>query len=75
MPTLAASPTVQNCFATQWSRFALSRAELPTEDASLAPARDAFQRSKLDLRELLVAISQTPSFLNRTPAAMEVVAQ
>lgn len=75
MSALAASPTVRDCIATQWSRFALSRAEMPTEGAALASARDAFKRAQFDLRELLVAVTQTPSFLNRTPAAMEVLAQ
>jgi hypothetical protein len=39
--------------------------------ASLAAAGAAFRRSKLDLRELMVALVRTPAFTHRLPRPEE----
>ena len=74
MPMLASSETVRSCLVTQWARFALARSEAPDEAGALAAARVAFAGAQYDLRAMLVALTQTPSFLNRTPGRGEVLA-
>jgi hypothetical protein len=64
---LAGSKQAQNCVATQWFRFASGRREDPTRDTcSLNALHSAFDQSKGDLRELLVALTQTDAFLLRS---------
>ncbi|HKQ71444.1 MAG TPA: DUF1592 domain-containing protein, partial [Polyangiaceae bacterium] len=70
---LAASRTVQNCFTTQWMRFALGRAETSADDASLDHAAQGFAAHESQVRDLLVAIASSRSFRYRSPADGEVV--
>jgi hypothetical protein len=65
---LAASEEVRRCFARQWLRFALGRADVAEDAASLAQVWQAFERSGFDVRELLVALTLTPSFLHHPPS-------
>jgi hypothetical protein len=67
---LAASRQVHDCVATQWFRYAFGRFDGPGDTCSLAELRQSFMTSGGDLRELLVTLTQTESFLNR--AAQEV---
>jgi hypothetical protein len=69
---MAASPTVQGCFATQWLRYAFGRAETPADQASLNAAATALA-STGDVRELIVALARSRTFTYRTAAAMELV--
>jgi hypothetical protein len=69
---LAASPTVQSCFATQWLRYAFGRAETPGDQASLNAATSALA-STGDIRELIVALARSRTFLFRTTTDMEMV--
>jgi hypothetical protein len=63
---LAQSGQVRDCVATQWFRYAFGRHEAAVGDAcSLAAVRKAFTSSGGDIRELLVALTQTESFLYR----------
>ena len=62
---LAASRQVHDCVATQWFRYAFGRFDGPGDTCSLAELRQSFMTSGGDLRELLVALTQTESFLNR----------
>jgi hypothetical protein len=64
---LATSSQVQNCFATQWFRFASGRSEDLPDSCSLATLQDAFSRSGGDLVELVVSMTQADSFLFRSP--------
>ncbi len=64
---LAGSRQAQDCVATQWFRFANGRMEDSTRDAcSLNSLKAAFQESKGDLKQLLVALTQTDAFLLRS---------
>jgi hypothetical protein len=64
---LAGSKQARACLATQWFRFAHGRMENPMRDeCSLGGLRTAFERSGGDLRELLVALTQTDAFLLRS---------
>src|SRR6185503_210726 len=62
---LGASRQVHDCVATQWFRYAFGRFDSPGDTCSLAELRQSFMASGGDLRELLVALTQTESFLNR----------
>jgi hypothetical protein len=62
---LAASEQVRDCVATQWFRFGFGRFEAPADACSIAEAQEIFAASDGDLRELLVALTQTESFLHR----------
>jgi hypothetical protein len=72
---LVASEDLTRCVATQWARYALARRETAADDAALAAAARAFAASGQDLRELIVAVTRTPSFLYRTIAAEEGAAR
>lgn len=69
---LAASPTVQSCFATQWLRYGFGRAETPADRASINAAAGALASSG-DMRELILALAKSRTFLYRTATAMEGV--
>jgi hypothetical protein len=62
---LGKSAEVRDCVATQWYRYALGRLEGPGDTCSLRQLRDTFTASGGDLRDLLVAVTQTEAFLNR----------
>jgi hypothetical protein len=49
---------------TQWLRYALARREEADDTCSLVALRDAFDASGGDLRELMVALTQTDAFWN-----------
>jgi hypothetical protein len=62
---LAGSTDAQMCAARQALRLALGRKEAPADEAALGQLAAAFTASNLDLRELLVAATTSPSFLYR----------
>lgn len=70
---LAQSGAVRDCVATQWLRYALGRFEGGGDQCSLTQLRAAFRASEGDLRELLVALTQTESFLYRRALSAEEV--
>jgi hypothetical protein len=63
---------LRRCVATQWLRFALGRRNESEDTPSLDAALAGFERSGLDLRELIVAITRTPSFRFRSLARGEI---
>ncbi len=64
---LAGSKDARACVATQWFRFAHGRLEDEKRDGcSLTQVRQAFDKSGGDLRELMVALTQTDAFLLRS---------
>jgi hypothetical protein len=70
---LGASAEARRCFATQWLRFALSRAEVDADRASLELAAGAFAKPEATVRDLLVAVTGTRSFRYRSPGPGEVL--
>ncbi len=70
---LASSEDVRRCIGKQWFRFALGRMDLPGDGASLASAHEAFAASDHNLRELILGVAVSRSFLNRSPAEGEVL--
>ncbi|MCH9682646.1 MAG: DUF1588 domain-containing protein, partial [Deltaproteobacteria bacterium] len=70
--TLASSEEVGQCVARQWFRFAYGRTESATLDGCNMETIDAaFAESGYDMRELLIALTQTDAFLYRTAYAAE----
>ncbi len=70
---LATSPQVQSCFATQWFRYALGRADTKEDLASIGAATTTFTAASRDVRELVVGVSTSRTFRYRTLATGEVL--
>lgn len=69
---LAESDDVRRCVTSQWFQYAFGRS-VTTEDAcSIERAQETLAASGDDLRELVVALTQTDAFLYRTIAEGEV---
>jgi hypothetical protein len=62
---LADSEMVRACMALQAFRAAVGREEADPDQCSVVQARDRFVASDADMRELLVALTQTDAFLYR----------
>lgn len=66
---LAASPEVARCFALQWMRFAYGTEEKPELACALSELQERFVASGGQLRELMLATTQTGHFRLRTGGA------
>ncbi len=62
---IAESDRARDCLATNWYRYSYGRQEQAADSCSLAQVRTRFAESGGDLKELLVALTQTDSFLYR----------
>jgi Protein of unknown function (DUF1588)/Protein of unknown function (DUF1592)/Protein of unknown function (DUF1595)/Protein of unknown function (DUF1587)/Protein of unknown function (DUF1585) len=62
---IANSPMARDCLATHWYRYTFGRQEAPEDTCSLAQLKQRFAASGGDLKELLVSLTQTDSFLYR----------
>jgi hypothetical protein len=56
----------------QLFRYAMGRLEAPEDQAALDDVVRAFRARGLDVRELMVALTQTPAFRTRPRAPEEV---
>ncbi|AUX41942.1 hypothetical protein SOCE26_033670 [Sorangium cellulosum] len=65
---LAQSDEVRSCVATQWFRFGYGRAEQAEDECSMAQIQEAFAESGYNIKELLVALTQTDAFRYRRAA-------
>jgi hypothetical protein len=63
---LAASPQVQQCVVTQWFRFANGRNEVEGDECQLQALQNGFETSGMNMKELLVLMTQTDAFLYRS---------
>jgi hypothetical protein len=61
---LASSTQVRDCAPTQWLRYAWGRRETADDACSVAAVQQAFIKSDGDLKELMVALTQTDTFVN-----------
>jgi hypothetical protein len=61
---LAGSTQVRDCAPTQWLRYALGRRELDDDSCSMVALREAFAATGGNLRELMIALTQTDAFFN-----------
>jgi hypothetical protein len=61
---LAGSEQVDDCMVRQWFRYAYGRTESISRDTcSLDQLEQAFDGANYDIRELIVALTQTDAFL------------
>jgi hypothetical protein len=72
MKLLGASEDARRCLVTQWGRYGLGRHESQEDAGSLGRASDVFRARGGDMRELLVALVSSKTFLYRQAAAGEV---
>jgi hypothetical protein len=68
---LAESRETQDCYARQWFRWGYGRGETKDDACTTDPLLEAFDTSGGDVKELLVALTQTDAFLYRTAAELE----
>lgn len=62
---LASSETVQNCFASHWMRFGYGRSLDDADSCNRDSVQSAFKRSGYNVKQLLVALTQTDAFRYR----------
>lgn len=62
---IAESPMARDCLATNWYRYSFGRQEQAEDSCSLGQLKQRFAASGGDLKELLVGLTQTDSFLYR----------
>ena len=62
---LAGSTEVRDCVATEWFRYAMGRGETADDMCSLDSLKQSFTASQADIRQLLVAVTQTTTFRYR----------
>jgi hypothetical protein len=62
---LLSSEEVKQCYAKMWFRFAYGRGETPADECSLDATSKTFEATGGNVRELLVALTQTDAFLYR----------
>jgi hypothetical protein len=67
---IAKSPRARDCLAANWYTYTFGRQEQPEDSCSLTQLKQRFADSGGDLKELLVGLTQTDSFLYR-PAMTE----
>lgn len=61
---LARSGQARDCLPTQWLRYALGREEGDEDTCSLVALRQSFEATGGDMRELMVALTQTDAFMS-----------
>jgi hypothetical protein len=62
---IADSEVAQQCYLTQWFRYASAREEGDEDECTLDGLHEALLESEYDVKELLVALTQTVSFRYR----------
>jgi hypothetical protein len=62
---LAGSAQVSSCYATQWFRFGYGRGETTADACALVQLGDSLKATGGNVRELLVALTQTDTFRYR----------
>jgi Protein of unknown function (DUF1588)/Protein of unknown function (DUF1592)/Protein of unknown function (DUF1595)/Protein of unknown function (DUF1587)/Protein of unknown function (DUF1585) len=62
---IAASPLARDCLAANWYTYTFGRQLQPEDSCSVAQLKARFANSGGDLKELLVGLTQTDSFLYR----------
>jgi len=60
---IAASQQTQNCFAANWMNFAYGRTLDAGDACSVEAAESAFSQSGFNVKQLLLALTQTDAFL------------
>jgi hypothetical protein len=63
---LAASASVEDCFASHWMEFAYGRSLDDADDCNTQSVRNAFKASNYNVKQLLLALTQADAFLYRS---------
>ncbi len=66
---LAASEDVKSCYTKMWFRYVSGRSETKDDECSLDQIGEAFAGSGGNVKELLVALTQTDAFMFRAASA------
>jgi hypothetical protein len=66
---LAKSQQVKACIVTQWFRYAYGRGEAEADTCALKRLNESFAKAGYDLRELMVALTQSDAFRFRKAGA------
>jgi hypothetical protein len=69
MGMVANSDAARDCYATQMFRFAQGRREAPEDECTMTGLHQRFEEVGGDVRELMIAITQTEAFLFRPTVA------
>ncbi len=62
---LASSEQVKDCVAEQWFRFGYGRGPTEEDSCSVDMIQTAFAAADYDIKELIIALTQTPAFRTR----------
>lgn len=65
---LAESELVRDCYSLQWYRAAMGRKEFAEDNCSIRRVQEVAAETGGDIREVLLAITQTDAFMFRTEA-------
>jgi len=66
--TLAGSKDARNCYAGKWLAFGYGRVETAQDACNRQSLQDAFSAANGNIKQLLVALTQTDAFLYRPVA-------
>ena len=66
---VAASADVRDCYAGRFLNFAYGRAITPEDSCSSATVESAFEQAQGNIKQLMLAVTQTEGFLLRPLAA------
>jgi hypothetical protein len=67
---LAKSEQVKACVVTQWFRYAYGRGEAEADTCTLKRLNESFAKAGYDVRELVIALTQTDAFRFRKAGAL-----
>jgi hypothetical protein len=70
---LVASPQVHECMTRQWLRYGLGRRDVPADARSIGDVVGIFAKKGRNMRELMIALAGSPSFVTRSPSPGEVL--
>jgi hypothetical protein len=66
---LAGSQQVADCMMKEWTRFALGRSETTEDACTLEHTKQKFSSTEHDIKQLVLALTQTDAFLYRKAVA------
>lgn len=67
---LAQSKQVKACIVTQWFRYTYGRGETESDSCAMKHLNESFAKAKYDLRELMIALTQTDAFRFKKAGAL-----
>ncbi len=71
LAAIAQSPQMHACLTIDWFRYAFGRDATHDDKCTVKPALDRFMKTGGNIRELLLALTESPAFLYRTRLDIE----